>query len=131
MGARVGVRCTLDTAEGSAWDLLSIGDDTSIGADTQLLGYRVEDGMLRLGTVEIGNGCFIGIHSALGLGVRMGHGSSLDDQSLLPDGETIPAGEGRRGSAPRPADVHRPAPPLDGHRYAVSCSVLRTSRLPS
>ena len=105
MGARVGARCTLDTGEGSAWDLLSIGDDTSIGADTQLLGYRVEDGMLRLGTVEIGNGCFIGIHCALGLGVRMGHGSSLDDQSLLPDGETIPAGEGRRGSPPRPADI--------------------------
>jgi non-ribosomal peptide synthetase-like protein len=108
MGARVGARCTLDTGQCSAWDLLSIGDDTSIGADTQLLGCRVEDGMLRLGTVQIGSGCFIGIHSALGLGVRMCYGSSLDDQSLLPDGETIPPGEGRQGSPPRPADVHVP-----------------------
>jgi non-ribosomal peptide synthetase-like protein len=109
MGARVGARCTLDTGQCSAWDLVSIGNDTSIGADTQLLGYRVEDGMLRLGTVEIGNGCFVGIHSALGLGVRMGHGSRLDDQSLLPDGETMPPGEGRRGSPSRPADVQVPA----------------------
>ena len=124
MGARVGARCTLDTGESSAWDLLSIGDDTSIGADTQLLGYRVEDGMLRLGTVEIGNGCFIGIHSALGLGVRMGHGSSLDDQSLLPDGATIPPGEGRRGSPPRPADIHLPGrrhPAVTGTPLPVRC----------
>ena len=109
MGARVGARCTLDTGQCSVWDLLSIGDDTSIGADSQLLGYRVEDGMLRFGTVEVGNGCFIGIHSALGLGTRMGDGSSLDDQSLLPDGETIPPGESRRGSPPRPASVNVPA----------------------
>ena len=108
MGARVGARCTLDTGQCAAWDLVTIGDDTSIGADTQLLGYRVEDGMLRLGTVRIGNGCFIGIHCALGLDVRMGDGSRLDDQSLLPDGEVVPAGEGRRGSPPRPADVRVP-----------------------
>lgn len=109
MGAKVGARCTLDTGQCAAWDLVSIGDDTSIGADTQLLGYRVEDGVLRLGTVQIGDGCFVGIHSALGLDVRMDDGSRLDDQSLLPDGEVIPAGEGRRGSPPLPAEVHVPA----------------------
>ncbi|SDM91896.1 Pls/PosA family non-ribosomal peptide synthetase [Allokutzneria albata] len=98
MGARIGARCTLDTAQCSAWDLLSIGDDTSVGAETQLLGYRVENGVLRLGRVDIGSRCFIGVHSALGLDVRMADDSYLDDQSLLPDGAVIPAGEGRQGS---------------------------------
>jgi non-ribosomal peptide synthetase-like protein len=108
MGAEVGPGCTLDTAQVVAWDLVSIGADTSIGAGTQLLGYRVEDGMLRFGRVEIGSRCFVGIHSALGLGVRMQDDSGLDDQSLLPDGDVIPAGEGRRGSPARPATLTLP-----------------------
>lgn len=109
MGARVGTRCTLDTVHCSAWDLIAIGDDTSIGAGTQILGYRVEHGILRLGHINIGSRCFIGIHSALGLDVQMGNDSSLDDQSLLPDLEVIPAGEGRRGSPAQRAKVHLPA----------------------
>jgi non-ribosomal peptide synthetase-like protein len=109
MGTKVGPRCTLDTAQVGAWDLVSIGADTSIGTDTQLLGYRVEDGLLRLGRVDLGQGCFVGIHSALGLGVRMGDGSRLDDQSLLPDGGVIPPGEGWRGSPATPATVDVPA----------------------
>jgi amino acid adenylation domain-containing protein len=120
MGARVGQRCTLDTAQCSAWDLVSIGDDTSIGAHTQLLGSRVENGMLRLGTVDIGTGCFIGIHSALGLGVRMGEGSALDDQSLLADGQELAPGARYRGSPAGPADVSLPAsvrPARRGRRF--------------
>ena len=31
-------------------DLLTIGDDTSINADSNLLGYTVEDGRLKIGT---------------------------------------------------------------------------------
>ncbi len=105
MGAKVGRGCLLDTAKVSAWDLVSIGDETSIGSDTQLLGYRVENGMLVLGSVEIGNRCFVGLHSALGLNVRMGDDSRLDDQSLLQDGAVIVAGEGRRGSPAQPFEV--------------------------
>ena len=111
MGAKVGKHCALHTGLVSAWDCVSVGDDTSIGADTQLSGVRVENGYLLIGKVEIGNGCFIGGHSALGLDVKMGDGSRLDDQSLLVDGETIPAGEHRRGSPARKAEVIVPAGP--------------------
>jgi non-ribosomal peptide synthetase-like protein len=98
MGAKVGRDCMLGTAECSIWDCVTIGDDTSVGTDTALLGYRIENGYLHIGTVDIGSRCFVGAHSVFGLNVKMEDGSRLDDQSLLYDGQTILAGEHRRGS---------------------------------
>jgi non-ribosomal peptide synthetase-like protein len=108
MGARVGRNCALDTAHCSSFDLVSIGDDTSIGADTQLLGCRIENGHLMIGHIEIGSRCFVGTHSALGLDVRMGDDARLDDQSLLPDGATLAAGEEARGAPAQTALVPVP-----------------------
>ncbi|MGZ3650084.1 MAG: Pls/PosA family non-ribosomal peptide synthetase [Bdellovibrionota bacterium] len=105
MGARVGRGCTLDTVQCSVWDLIEIGDETSIGADTQLLGYRIEKGELLIGAVVLGRACFVGIHSALGLNVQMKDGSRLDDQSLLADGQSLEEGEAVRGSPAQPAGV--------------------------
>ncbi|MBI3541807.1 MAG: non-ribosomal peptide synthetase, partial [Deltaproteobacteria bacterium] len=119
MGARIGKGCTLDTAACSIFDLVTIGDDTSIGADSQLLGYRVEDGELVLGRIDLGSRCFVGIHSVLGLNVAMRNGARLDDQSLLPDGETIGVGESRRGSPAQAADVAVPAAREGGRRRPV------------
>ncbi len=119
MGAKVGRGCTIDSSHCSAWDLLTIGSHTSIGADSQFLCYRVEDGLLRLGTVEIGDRCFVGLHSAIGLGVKMGDDSRLEDQSLLPDGTVVPAGEGRAGSPARPAPVPVPSARAGRHRKVV------------
>jgi non-ribosomal peptide synthetase-like protein len=109
MGARVGRGCTIDTPQCAAFDLVSIGDDSSIGAETQLLGYRVERGQLIIGPVDIGSRCFVGIHSALGLGACMGDDARLADLSLLPDGASIPSGQARRGSPAQPAAVPVPA----------------------
>ena len=116
MGAKVGRGCALDSAMVSAWDLVSIGDDSSISADTQLFGARVEDGYLLIGRVDIGSRCYVGGHSALGLNVRMGDESRLDAQSLLPDGTLLSPGEQRRGSpgittkvAVPPGDISRPS----------------------
>jgi non-ribosomal peptide synthetase-like protein len=133
MGAKVGRNCSLDTAEGSIWDCLTIGDDTSIGTDTQLLGYRIESGYLHIGKIDIGRQCFIGAHSVLGLNVQMQDGARLDDQSLLYDNEKIPAHEYRRGSPAGVSDVA--VPDGDLKRYgmlrkavfvisAVVCSIL-------
>jgi non-ribosomal peptide synthetase-like protein len=108
MGAKIGRGCTIATPFFGAFDLLRIGDDTSVGVETQILGYRVEDGLLHVGSVDIGSRCFIGTHASLGLDTWMSDDSRLDDQSLLPDGTRIPAGESRRGSPAQPAEVHVP-----------------------
>ena len=112
MGAKVGKHCLLDTALCSIFDLVRIGDDTSIGAETQLLGCRVENGMLRVGRVEIGSRCFIGAHGALGLDVRMADDARLDDQSMLPDDAAMAIGDCRSGAPAQTADVAVPQGPL-------------------
>jgi non-ribosomal peptide synthetase-like protein len=105
MGAHVGVNSNIRTPHCSAFDLISIGDEASIGPDTQLLGYRVEDGFLILGEVQIGNECFVGTHCCLGLDVHVGDHAKLDDMSLLPDGSRMAPHEMRSGSPARPAEV--------------------------
>lgn len=115
MGAKVGKHCILQSGLVSAWDCISIGDDTSIGPDTQLPGARVENGFLIIGRIDIGNGCYVGSHSSLGLDVAMGDGARLDDQSALPDGAHMPPGAHWRGSPAAAGDV--PAPEGEAIRY--------------
>ncbi len=109
MGAKVGKRCVLNASLIYAWDCVRIGDDVSIGTDTQLPGFRIERGEMLIGTIDVGNRCFVGCHSVLGLNVRMGEDSKLDDQSLLPDGAEMPSRAAYRGSPAAPAEVLVPA----------------------
>src|SRR5207248_785321 len=92
MGAKVGKNCIIDTPSCAIYDLVTIGDDTSIGAQTQLLGYHVEDGMLKTGSIEIGSRYFVGTHSALGINTKMEDDSYLDDVSPLPEGAVMKSG---------------------------------------
>ena len=108
MGAKIGKNCIIGTPLCSAFDLVTIGDNSSIGDDTHVLGYRVESGWLILGNVSIGRDCFVGTHCCLGLNVAMRDGSRLDDMSLLADGTVIRQGEARRGSPAVPAEVTPP-----------------------
>lgn len=116
MGAKIGRNVTLSTAICGAFDAVTIGEGSSIGLETQILGYRVEDGHLVIAPVEIGANCFIGMHCNLGLGTRMGNGARLDDMSALSDGTVMKDGEGRRGSPARPADVDVPSRQADSRR---------------
>ena len=109
MGAKVGKGVTIATPIAAAFDVISIGDGSSIGAETHMLGYRVEDGMLHIAPVSIGENCFVGMQCCLGLETALRDGARLDDMSLLNDGEVIPAGEGRRGIPSKPAEVLVPA----------------------
>lgn len=108
MGARIGKNVLLDSAFCSTFDLISIGEDSSIGSETHYFGCRVEDGTLILGRVDIGRGCFVGIHSNLGLNVRMEDGSALGDLSMLPDGGVIARNRTMKGSPARASAMKRP-----------------------
>ena len=108
MGAKVGKNCTIGTPLCTAFDLVSIGDNTSIGTDTHMLGYRVEDGWLILGNVSIGRDCFVGTHCCLGVNVAMHDNCRLDDLSLLTDNAVMAKGEARQGSPAVNADVRVP-----------------------
>jgi non-ribosomal peptide synthetase-like protein len=108
MGAKVGRNCSINTATFSIFDHVKIGDSTSIGFETQIPGYIVEDGYLKIGSVEIGNNCFLGIQSSVGINTVLGDNVALDDQSMIPDGEKVTTGEGRRGSPAQKALVTVP-----------------------
>ncbi len=115
MGARVGRDCTICTPHACAFDLLEIGDRTSVGPDTHLLGYRVEDDVLILGKIKLGTDVYVGTHSCLGLNTEMEDLSRLDHMSHLPDGSRVRSGAGMRGSPAAATIVNLGALALQGH----------------
>ena len=110
MGANIGRDAHLASDDLSAFDLVSIGGRTTLGIESSLTNCTVEDGWLKLGTINIGPDCVIGIRSVIGRNTVMEAGSSLGDLSMLPAGSHVSAGESWLGS---PA---LPMPPVDRPR---------------
>src|SRR5262249_25259892 len=106
LGAKIGRGVYLGTDECFTFDLLTIGDGSSVGNDAYLLGYVVADGMLTVGPVTIGRECYVGNRCVLRENSSVGDGASLEDLSMLPAGAHVPSGECWAGA---PA---RPVPPL-------------------
>jgi non-ribosomal peptide synthetase-like protein len=117
MGAKIGSNCVFDTALFATYDLLSIGDETSIGSQSQLLGYRIEDGVLVLGRIKIGKRCYVGTHSTLGIDVSMGDDCRLGDLSFLEDAMQMLPQTSWRGSPARPGKVPVPDIPKEVGTY--------------
>ena len=101
MGAKIGPNVHLDSDSFAIYDLLSVGEDSSINADSNLLGYTIENGQLKIGRVTIGKRCFVGARSAVCEDTLMEDDSALEDLSLLPRGTVIPRGETWLGSPAR------------------------------
>ena len=110
LGTSVGRGCYIGTTDLHGHDLIEIGDDTSIGADAHIEGYRVFQGSIILGKIVIGKRCYIGNRSMIiGSCLRtttMEDDSQLGDLSLLPAGAVIPTKQNWAGSPSRyAADV--------------------------
>jgi len=109
MGAKIGRNAHLGCDAFASYDLLSIGEDSSVNVDSNLPGYTVENGWLKIGRVTVGRRCFVGARAVMGLDTVMEDDSALEDLSLLPRGGVIPRGQTWLGSPARPAAARAPA----------------------
>ncbi len=101
-GARIGKNVFLGTHRLAAFDLISIGDGTSIDDDASLTGFTVEGNELIIAPVRIGRECFVGLRAVVSEGAIMDDGARLEDLSLLDRGARIPHAETWGGSPAKP-----------------------------
>jgi non-ribosomal peptide synthetase-like protein len=102
MGSRVGAHCHIGvTYISAAFDLVSIGDDVTMGKDTVLATSWIERGRLILAPVSVGSQVNLGSQSVLEGGSNIEDGGELGPLSMLPQGAHVPAGERWTGSPAR------------------------------
>ncbi len=105
MGAKIGQDVYLGTSDFLVYDLLTIGDGSSIGTDSSLIGCEVVDGWLKIDRITVGKDCVVGTNSVLGLNSQLEDDTELGDLSYLPDDRVIPTGEVWTGAT---AQYHMP-----------------------
>ena len=81
-----------------AEDLITIGSDVSISSQTNLNNAFVEDGMLKLRPIVLGDHAYIGSSAIIAGGSTIEEWGELQDLSFLQPGKTIKSGEVWQGS---------------------------------
>ena len=111
LGAKIGKRVFLDSAEVTEFDLVSIGDDAAVNQSATIQTHLFEDRVMKMSTVTIGPRCTVGSMSVVLYDSEMGADATLGSLSLLMKGETLLAGTSWEGSPARAAG--RPGRPGD------------------
>jgi len=96
LGARIGrnvhIARGVDLRRGG-WDLLTIGDNASLGQDAHIGLSELDRGDIVFGAVTIGDRATLGVRAGLEGDCHVGAGSVLTALSILNAGGTIPPGE--------------------------------------
>ncbi|MEO6903481.1 MAG: Pls/PosA family non-ribosomal peptide synthetase [Bacteroidia bacterium] len=98
MGAKVGKNVYLGTDRIRIFDLIDIGDNSAIAKEAHLTGYSIENGELIIGSISIGENCFVGTRAVLAQQTVMEDNSTLGELSFLAKNQTIPKGQNWEGS---------------------------------
>ena len=98
MGAKIGKRVFINTEAFAEFDLISVGDDVCINKDTLIQTHLYEDRIFKLDSLEIQNGCNVGVGSMVLYNTVMEANSTLGSFSLLMKGEHLPANTCWEGS---------------------------------
>ncbi len=91
MGTKAGKRVFTDSAEFSEFDLISLGDDVCINAETIIQTHLYEDRIFKVSQITINSDCNVGIGSIILYNTLMENNSSLGNLSLLMKGERLPS----------------------------------------
>ncbi len=81
-----------------AEDLITIGSDASLSSQTNLNNVWVEDGLLKIRSITIGDHAYIGSSAMISGGAVIEDWGELQDLSHLQSGQTIASGEVWQGS---------------------------------
>ena len=100
-GAKVGRGAIIGEVEIGAYDLLTIGDDASIGGKINFNNARVEGDSFIVGPITIGADASVGTSCMLEDGVSVGDGAELRDLTALASGTAVGAWEVWDGSPGR------------------------------
>jgi non-ribosomal peptide synthetase-like protein len=98
MGVKVAKDAQLSAFTIGAEDLLTIGSDVSISSQAIINNAIVEDGMLKLRKVHLGDHAYIGSSAIISGGATIEAWGELQDLSYLQDGKTIKNAEVWHGS---------------------------------
>ncbi len=91
LGSKIGKRVWMNTTELTEFDLVEIGDDTTLNDASTLQTHLFEDRVMKTSTIKVGPKCSVGGLSLVLYDTAMEQGSSLNDLSLLMKGEVLPA----------------------------------------
>lgn len=98
LGVRVASDAIISDFSFGAEDLITIGHDVSISSQTNLNNAFVEDGLLKLRPITLGDHAYIGSSAVISGDSHMAAWSELQDLSFLQPGKTIGSGEVWQGS---------------------------------
>ncbi|WP_448700090.1 Pls/PosA family non-ribosomal peptide synthetase [Mucilaginibacter sp. AW1-3] len=134
LGVKVEADAQISAFSIGAEDLVTIGRDVSISSDVMLNNAWVEDGMLKLRRITLGDHAYIGSGAVIAGGAVMQDWSELQDLSHLRDGETIKPGQIWYGSPAQLKETKAieelpqplPVSPAKRRRYMFGFSVSVT-----
>ncbi len=109
LGAKIGRDVVIGSMTLRAPELLSIGDNVSIGNGVNFENARVERGRLVLGRVTLDDDACISSYAVLEGNTRIGRRGHLEGQSALQDGAAVPDGRVWSGSPARDAGAFDPS----------------------
>ncbi|KAI9279048.1 hypothetical protein BC943DRAFT_298296 [Umbelopsis sp. AD052] len=103
LGAKIGKSVHIETSYISCLDMIHIGDDTSIGIDVFMEGFKVQmdkpdkngrrQGWLIIGNIEIGTGCYIGSKSHLSINTVIPDDTLIGEFSMVPENAKLQHGK--------------------------------------
>jgi len=112
LGAKIGKRAYIGNGVIDTADLFACGDDAIVSDQAVMATSSVERGLLRLGTVTLGDRAFVGGQAVVGRNAALEDDAVLDDMAALPAETVIPARQRWIGS---PAAFDRMVEPGEVH----------------